>query len=101
MQIDIQLLGRFRVTTDGRTTTETDWRRSRSVTLVKLLALAPRHRLHREQLMEALWPQLAPEAAAANLRKAVYFVRQVLGADAVRLREEVLSLQADRMWVDV
>ena len=41
--------------------------------LVKLLALAPGYRLHREQVMDALWPDLAPEAAAGNLRKAVHF----------------------------
>jgi DNA-binding SARP family transcriptional activator len=45
---------------------------------VKLLALAPHHRLHREQLMDTLWPELAPEAAAANLRKAVHFARLLL-----------------------
>ncbi|CAM5771205.1 hypothetical protein LMIY3S_03430 [Labrys miyagiensis] len=96
MRIDIQLLGRFRVTVDGRETAETDWRRSRSVTLVKLLALAPRHRLHREQAMEALWPDLPPEAAAANLRKAVHFARQTLQAnEVIGLNGEVLSLAPD------
>jgi DNA-binding SARP family transcriptional activator len=28
--------------------------------------------------MDVLWPDLAPEAAAANLRKAVHFARQAL-----------------------
>lgn len=103
MQIDIQLLGRFCVSVDGRTTTETDWRRSRSVTLVKLLALAPRHRLHREQVMEALWPDLAPEAAAANLRKAVHFARQTLQAsDVIGLNGEVLSLAPEaKLTIDL
>ncbi|WP_448955227.1 AfsR/SARP family transcriptional regulator [Labrys neptuniae] len=93
MDVNVQLLGRFSVTVDGQSTTETDWRRSRSVTLVKLLALAPRHRLHREQVMETLWPDLAPEAAAANLRKAVHFARQTLqAAGMIGLNGEVLSL---------
>jgi len=34
--------------------------------LIKLLALARGHRLHREQAMEYLWPGLDPEAAANN-----------------------------------
>jgi DNA-binding SARP family transcriptional activator len=31
------------------------WRLRRARTLVKLLTLAPRHRLHREQVVDALW----------------------------------------------
>src|SRR5205823_5475980 len=35
--------------------------------LVKLLALAPGHRLHREQAMDVLWRERGPAAAANNL----------------------------------
>src|SRR5262249_38100510 len=43
--------------------------------------------------MEALWPDLAPEAAAANLRKAVHFARQTLQAsEVIGLNGEMLSL---------
>jgi len=83
MRLDIRVLGGFRISVDGRETSEQDWRRSRSAALVKLLALAPRCRLHREQAMEALWPDLAPDAAAANLRKAVHFARRTLGEHEV------------------
>ena len=88
MRLDVSVLGGFRVSLDGRLTVEQEWRRSRSVALVKLLVLAPRHRLQREQVMEALWPDLAPDAAAANLRKAIHFARRtlehhdVIGGDA-------------------
>jgi DNA-binding SARP family transcriptional activator len=75
VNLGVWLLGGFRVEVDGRPIPEQEWRRSKARTLVKLLALAPRHRLHREQLMETLWCELGPEAAAANLRKAVYFAR--------------------------
>lgn len=58
------------------------WRHRRAAELVKLLSLAPGHRLHREQVMDTLWPELAPEAAASNLRKAVHFARRALGSEA-------------------
>jgi len=48
---------------------------------VKLLALTPRHRIHREELIEALWPNLSPPAGAANLRKAAHFARRALGGE--------------------
>jgi hypothetical protein len=47
---------------------------------VKLLALAPRHRLHREQVIDALWPDLPPDAGAANLRKAAHYRDRALRA---------------------
>lgn len=83
------LLGGFRVEVDGQPVPERRWRRRKACSLVKLLALAPRHRLHREQLMDALWPDLPPYAAGANLRKAVYFARQTIGAEALRSGEDL------------
>ena len=62
--------------------------------LVKLLALAPGHRLHREQLLDALWPELDPVAAANNLHQVVHVARRALGADAIETREELLTLVA-------
>ena len=59
-----------------------------------MLALAPGHRMHREQLMEALWPDRDPAAAANNLNQVVHAARRVLGADAIELREELLMLHA-------
>jgi len=58
------------------------WRHRRGAELVKLLALAPQHTLHRDQVMNCLWPELSQEPAAANLRKALHFARRALGAKA-------------------
>jgi DNA-binding SARP family transcriptional activator len=81
MTCDIYLLGAFRVVVDGNAVPGDAWRHRRGADLVKLLALAPGHRLHREQVMDALWPDLPVEAAAANLRKAVHFARRALGSE--------------------
>jgi DNA-binding SARP family transcriptional activator len=100
-ELRIWLLGEFRVVTDGHEVPAAAWSRSKARSLVKLLALAPAHRLHREQLMDALWPDLTPEAAAANLRKAIHFVRRAIGTGAVRVSNEVVRLDAAALWVDV
>jgi len=99
--VRIWLLGGFRVGVDSRPVADEAWRRNKAKALVKLLALAPRHHLHREQLMETLWPELAPEAAAANLRKVVHFARQAMAPEHLRMRGELLRLEAPRLWVDV
>jgi len=77
---EVVLLGRFSVHADGRELPADVWKRRRGAEVVKILALARERRLHREQLMHAMWPELSPQAAAANLRKAIHFARRALGS---------------------
>jgi predicted ATPase/DNA-binding SARP family transcriptional activator/DNA-binding CsgD family transcriptional regulator len=88
-------------------------RKARS--LLKLLALAPGHRLHREQVMEALWPKLGIHKSANNLHQIVHALRRALEPSALAtsssavassgyllLRDEQLTLCPDSpLWVDV
>ena len=78
--VRVELLGVFRVSVSvgGQVAADTTWPGRRSAELVQLLALADRHRLAREQVVEALWPHLGPDAGAANLRKAAHHARQAL-----------------------
>jgi DNA-binding SARP family transcriptional activator len=93
VRLGIQLLGRFHVTVDERAIPADAWRRERAAALVKRLALAPGHRLHRERALDLFWPDLEPEAAGANLRKAVHFARRVLGEhDLLELSGDVVAL---------
>ena len=57
---------------------------------MKILALADPHRLHCERVMDLLWPDLPPGAAAGNLRKAVHFARAALGAGNAIGRDGVM-----------
>jgi two-component SAPR family response regulator len=54
----IRLLGGFEVMVGARTIQEGDWRLRKAANLIKLLALASGNRLHREQIMYTLWPNL-------------------------------------------
>jgi hypothetical protein len=86
----------FEVSVDGRRVPPQAWQQRRASELVQLLALAPRHRLHREQVIDALWPDLPPDAGAANLRKAAHYGRAALGSkEAVVLRQGQVSLWPD------
>lgn len=77
--------------------------------LVKLLALAPNHRVHRERTMDLLWPDLDPKAAANNLRHALHVARRTLEPSTATasprylvLGGELLELCPDvTLWVDV
>ncbi len=79
MRVEIELLGGFVVRIDGRTVPVADWRRRHAAALVKLLALAPRRTLHREQVIDALWPDLGTADAAPRLHKAAHYARRSLG----------------------
>ena len=104
----IWLLGGFKVSVETRTIEESAWHLRKAANLVKLLALSPSHRLHREQVMEALWPDLSTSAASNNLRGALLVARQILEPNRaansryVSLREKQLTLcPRGRLWVDV
>ena len=93
MRVSIHLLGRFAVSVDGRPIPAADWRRDRAAALIKLLALRPAHRIHREQAMEIFWPDADPEAAGANLRKAIHFARRTLGVhDLIEVGNDIVAL---------
>ena len=102
-RVRVELLGAFRVRIGGKEFADSVWPSRRSAELVQLLALSERHSLHREQVIEALWPHLELEAGAANLRKAAYHARQALGAeDAVVLGGGRVALfPSDEVETDV
>ena len=96
MAVSVRLLGGFAAAVDGVVVPDTAWRLKKARELVKLLALARGHRLHREQAMDVLWRELAPAAAANNLHQAVHVARRALDADAIEVRDEVLVARGAR-----
>ncbi len=94
----LRLLGGFAVYVNETRVVESAFARKRARALLKLLAIQPDHRLHRDQAIEALWPDLDVAAASAQLYKAVHHIRQALaGADPgaeglLEFREGVLAL---------
>jgi DNA-binding SARP family transcriptional activator len=93
LHTSIHLLGRFSVSIDGRPVPATDWQRDRAAALVKLLAVSPAHRIHRERVLATFWPDLDVEAAGANLRKAIHFARRSLGAhELIEVSNDIVCL---------
>src|SRR5215212_7805843 len=104
----IELLGGFRVVVGDEIIPADAWRRRKVRNLLKLLALAHGHRLHREQVTDLLWPDLPPAAAANNFYQALHLARRTLdptgaaGARYLQLQDEVLHLcPAEPLWIDV
>src|SRR4029077_20192465 len=91
----VTLLGGFGAEGSGAPVPDSAWRLRKARELVKLLALADGLRLHREQAMDALWPDRDPASAANNRNQAVHAARRALGPDAIRLLDGLLRLEAE------
>jgi predicted ATPase/DNA-binding SARP family transcriptional activator len=105
--VRVRLLGGFDVEVDGRLVPSSAWRLRKASELIRVLCLATGHRLHREQLIEQLWPDRPLDAALNNLHQAIYVARSALGSkeDAAQgilvLRDGFLSLCPEGdLWID-
>lgn len=97
LPLRVRLLGGFTVSVGTAEVAPERWPSLRATHLVQLLSLQPRHRLAREMVIDALWPQLGADAGAANLRKAAHHARQALGRhDAIAMQTGEVALWPDR-----
>src|SRR5262249_54991363 len=106
----IHLLGEFQVYVGQRQIRNEEWRLRKARSLLKLLALAPGHRLHRERATDLLWPELDLASALNNLHRAIHMLRDLLEPGRMRaapsryiaLRAQSLTLcPAADLWVDI
>ncbi|MFI2780755.1 ATP-binding protein [Streptomyces sp. ALB3] len=74
----LRLFGGFRATRDGGPALAERWPRPGASALVKLLAVVPGHRLHREQVIATCWPDADQRTAAGSLRVALHSARHTL-----------------------
>ena len=92
----VRLLGGFSVELGDRTVTAGDFERPLAAQLVKLLALRG-GRLHREQVIDALWPDRDVEQAAPQLHKMATYARKALEDKAsIVFRDETVLLWPER-----
>jgi predicted ATPase/DNA-binding SARP family transcriptional activator len=103
MRVHIRLLGGFEVILDGRPVPDHHWRRRAAAGLVKLLALQPERRLRREQVIDALWPDLLLDEAGPRLHVAAHHARTALGSrdSLVLAGGSVMLLPEAQVSVDV
>jgi len=104
----LTLLGGFRVER-GSVVADSAWQQRRSAKmLVKLIALHPGHALHREQIMEMLWPDADFGSTVNSFGKALHAARRALEPDMpargtslyLRLVDDVLMLVTENVWID-
>lgn len=107
-RVEVRLLGSFSVSVAGEVVAADAWRLAKAKDVVKLLALAEHHRLHRDQLIDVLWPDRDPRSGANNLYQALLGARRAIssvggdGHACVRLEDGWVGLcPTTALWVDV
>lgn len=90
-------LGGFTIWLGAEQVPTSAWRKRKAATLLKCLLSADGHHLHRDQLLEVLWPAHPPTAAAQNLHYTTHLLRRILDAPGnagshLQLRDEMLLL---------
>ncbi len=103
------LLGRSEIAVGDRVVGAEDWPGRLPRTLLLLLLVTPGYRLPRDQVLDRLWPEAAPEAALNSLYKTLHALRRVLEPDLARgNRSAYIAVGGDgvglvdpaRVWVD-
>ncbi|MFK0173660.1 ATP-binding protein [Streptomyces sp. NPDC090306] len=96
----LRLFGGFRATRDSGPELAERWPRPGARALVKLLAVVPGHRLHREQAMETCWPGADTHSAAGSLRVALHAARRALEPElAPRAASSYLISEAGMLFL--
>jgi DNA-binding SARP family transcriptional activator len=104
----VGLLGGFRVERLGVARPVSGWQRRTAKTLTKLLATYPSHALHRDQMLEILWPEVDLESALNSFGKALYAARRAFEPELLprqssaylRLTDSMLALNTDNVVID-
>jgi DNA-binding SARP family transcriptional activator len=106
--LSMRLFGGFQVQRAGAACAVSGWQRRSAKTLTKLLATCPGHRLHREQVIDILWPSADVESALNSLGKALHAARHAFEPDLprrkdsayLRMTDAMLALNADHVVID-
>lgn len=74
----IRTLGGFRVWRDGGELHATAWTREKAIHLIQLFVTLRRQYLHKEQIIDRLWPELDPEKGDRDFKVALNAVNKAL-----------------------
>lgn len=95
--LTVSLLGGFQVERADIDRALSGWQRRSAKTLTKLLATCPGHALHREQVLDILWPGVDIDSALNSFGKAIHAARHAFEPDLPRRRDSSYLKLTDAM----
>lgn len=100
MTVQIRLLGGFEIRRDDVVVLGAAWKPAKAAAIVKILALQPQRTLHRDQLIDLLWPDADMEAGASSFYKNLHHLRAATRGhdlDLVTLNRGSVALDLEAM----
>ncbi len=98
-------LGGFGIVAAGRSIDIAKWKRKQAVTLLKFLVTQLDRPVHRERLLDCLWPGVDQRRGLGRLKVTMYYLRHELRGNG--MSDEVVKtvgnsylLRRDAVWVD-
>ena len=99
-------LGGFGIVVAGSSVNIAKWRRKQAVTLLKYLITQLDRPVHRERLLDCLWPGVDQRRGLGRLKVTMYYLRRELRSNG--MSDEIVKtvgdsylLRRDAVWVDV
>lgn len=104
--LQIFALGSFGLVVAGRSIEIGKWKRKQAVTVLKYLITQLDRPVHRERLIDCLWPDADESRGRGRLKVIVYYLRRELRVngmndDVVKTVGNAYLLRRDTVWVDV
>jgi PAS domain S-box-containing protein len=103
--LQVFMLGKFGLVADEQGIDIDRWKRRQAVTLFKFLVTHLGRPVHRERILDCLWPDVDEERGWGRLKVTMYYLRTQLraggaGEDAIRTVGSAYLLRRDAVWVD-
>jgi PAS domain S-box-containing protein len=103
--LQVFALGGFGVVVAGRNIDIGKWKRKQAVTLLKYLITQIDRPVHRERLLDCLWPDVDESRAWGRLKVTTYYLRHELRAngmsdEVVKTIGDAYLLRRDAVWLD-
>lgn len=103
--VQIRCFGRFELSRNGKTVEH--WRRRAAERLLKVLLVNGR-RVHRDVLLEVLWPDIPLKSSIRGLRVTLHALRRAIAQvaperdplDLIRAEGDTYVLNTEGMWID-
>jgi DNA-binding SARP family transcriptional activator len=104
----VQTLGGFRIWRAESELEPSVWGRGKALQLFQFLVTIRRRPLHKEQIIDQLWPELDVEAGDRDFRVALHSIYRALeperparaASQFVRRNDLAYGLNVDAMWID-
>ena len=100
VKVEVELLVHFKVRIDGVAIPDAAWKLTHPRRLLEMLCMQPGHRLHRDLVVEQLWPDSDAKAAANRLYHTVHVLRASLTTGPNTDKRSPLVFQGGMLSID-